>query len=175
MRGRRLLVSVHGDRLLLPPSGGMVDRRTHTHRTRRERARCRSTDPRWSCRCSVPRRSRKSVHLKEFHDTLLEVGCHAIDGNRGHGGHGGRIMPWPSRSTRHSNAKHCKAQPAGNHPGQRDWQCSGGSPATTPDDGTRTATISALPTTKTPTQPIPCRTPNNHKPRVQSPGSRPGY
>ena len=58
------------------------------------------------------------------------------------------------------------------------WQgsrCSGGSPATTLDDGTGTATISALPTTKTPTQPIPCRTPNNHKPRVQSPGSRPGY
>ncbi len=38
---------------------------------------------------------------------------------------------------------------------------------------TRTATISVPPTTKTPTHPIACSKPRNHKPRVQLPGSRP--
>ncbi len=84
-------------------------------------------------------------------------------------------MPWPSRSMRHSNAKRCKAQPAGNHLGRQGSRCSGGSPATTPDDGTRTATISAPPTTKPTTHPIACSKPLDHKPRVQSPESKPAY
>lgn len=54
------------------------------HRTRRERFEGRSTDPRRPCRCGVPRRSRKSVHLKGFRIVVQETGCHAIDGNGGH-------------------------------------------------------------------------------------------
>ena len=54
----------HGDRLLLPPAGRLVDRRPHAHRARRRRAARRGRDPRgltWPGRSST--RPRSAVHV----------------------------------------------------------------------------------------------------------------
>lgn len=52
-------------------------------------------------------------------------------------------------------------------------KCSGGWSATTRNDDTPTAVISAPPPTKGPAPPLRCAKPHNHKSRVHHPGSKP--
>ena len=52
-------------------------------------------------------------------------------------------------------------------------KCSGGWCATTRNDDTPTAAMSAPSTTKGPAHPLRCPKPHNHKSRVHYPGSRP--
>ena len=102
----------------------------------------------------------------------VETGCRAIGGGgwRERDQYPGRVVQCGAQT-----GNPARAMPAGNLPGRQGWWYSGGSPATTLDDGTRTATISALPTTKPLTHPIACSKLRNHRPRVQLPGSRPVF
>lgn len=80
----------------------------------------------------------------------------------------------PNRSPRPSNASVLQDDRCWSNAATAAARSSGGWSARPPTDNIRTAAISAPPTTKPSTHPLRCPKSPNPKPRVRSPGSRPG-
>ena len=81
---RREPVPGDGDRLLLPPAGGVGDRRAHAHRAGRRRAHRGPRHAGLAGRCGVPLRPRRAVHLEGLRPALREPGGDPVDGRGRH-------------------------------------------------------------------------------------------
>ena len=160
----------HGDRLLLPPTGRLGDRRPHAHRTGRRRPQRRPGDPRaaWPGRSSTATTAR-STPRADYARLCADLGVTQSMGAVGTSADNAS----PSRSTRPSNARSSKTSPAGPTRPPAAARSSGGSSATTPAAGTPGAATSPRSPTK-PLPPLRSRQRRNPTPCPRTGGKAPG-